>query len=80
MVQRMVTQLDQLALLNLIHIDVLYLTMPLFYAAEIKVIELALVHIVVEKSRNTDFFLIPSLFFNHYITAILKTLLFWMSY
>ena len=37
----------------MIHISVDYLTMPLFFSAEIKAIDLALYHI--EQSRNTDF-------------------------
>ena len=53
MVQRMVSQLDQPVLLHLIHINVDCLTVPLFFSAEIKAIDLALDHI--EKSRNTDF-------------------------
>ena len=50
------------------------------FSAEIKAVDLALDHI--EQSRNSDFitFLIPSLFFSHYIIAILKTLFFWMSF
>ena len=53
MVQRMVTQLDQPVLLRLTHINIDYLTMPLFFSAEIKAIDLALDHY--EQSRNTDF-------------------------
>ena len=53
MVLRMVTQLDQPVLLHLIHINVDCLTVPLFFSAEIKVIDLALDHI--EQSRNSDF-------------------------
>ena len=50
------------------------------FSAEIKPIDLALDHI--EQPRNTDFivFPIPSLFFNYFIIAILKTLFFWMSF
>ena len=57
------TQLDLLVLLCLIHINVDYLTMPLFFSAEIKAIDLALDHI--EQSRDTDFIflLIPADFF-----------------
>ena len=48
--------------------------------SKIKAIDLALDHI--EQSSYTDFivFLIPSLFYNHYIIAIFKTLFFWMSF
>ena len=53
MVQRMVTQLDHLLLLHRIHINVDYLTMPLF-VVEIKAIDLAFDH--TEQSENTDLF------------------------
>ena len=49
-------------------------------SAEIKAIDLSLDHI--EQSWNTilSSFLILSLFFSHYIIAILKTLFFWMFF